>query len=89
MSFSGEVKEEISKLSNLANKEAVKYELLGYIITNNISTEKNKIKFCTESEYSINRYSKLLNNLQYSNHKIEIIGKKFCINGYKNRIKQY
>ena len=45
MSFSGEVKEEISKLSNLANKEAVKYELLGYIITNNISTEKNKIKF--------------------------------------------
>lgn len=39
MSFSGEVKEEISKLSNLANKEAVKYELLGYIITNNISAE--------------------------------------------------
>ena len=88
MSFSGEVKEEISKLSNLANKEAVKYELLGYIITNNISAEKNKIKFCTESEYSINRFSKLLNNLQYSNHKIEIIGKKFCISVNKPDISE-
>lgn len=88
MSFSGEVKEEISKLNNLANKEAVKYELLGYIITNNISAEKNKIKFCTESEYSINRYSKLLNNLQYSNHKIEIIGKKFCISVNKPDISE-
>ena len=88
MSFSGEVKEEISKLSNLANKEAVKYELLGYIITNNISAEKNKIKFCTESEYSINRFSKLLNNLQYSNHKIEIIGKKLCISVNKPDISE-
>ena len=88
MSFSGEVKEEISKLNNLANKEAVKYELLGYIITNNISAEKNKIKFCTESEYSINRFSKLLNNLQYSNHKIEIIGKKFCISVNKPDISE-
>ena len=79
MSFSSEVKEEISKLSNLANKEVVKYELLGYLSSNNISIEKNKIKFSTESEYSINRFSKLLNNLQYTNHRIEIIGKKFCI----------
>lgn len=79
MSFSCEVKEEISKLGNLANKEIVKYELLGYLATNNISIEKNKIKFSTENEYNINRYSKLLNNLQYTNHKIKLIGKKFCI----------
>ena len=32
MSFSTELKEEISKLDNLSNKEAVKYELIGYLI---------------------------------------------------------
>ncbi len=79
MSFSYEVKEEISKLSNLSNKEIVKYELLGYLASNNISIEKNKIKFSTESEYNINRFSKLLNNLKYTNYTIEVIGKKFCV----------
>ena len=33
MSFSGEIKEELSKLSNLKDKEAVYYELIGYLIT--------------------------------------------------------
>ena len=41
MSFSSEVKEEISKLGNLANKEIVKFELLGYLSSNNITIEKN------------------------------------------------
>lgn len=86
MSFSSEVKEEISKLSNLANKEVVKFELLGYLSSNNITIEKNKIKFSTESEYNINRFSKLLNNLQYTNHNIEMIGKKFCISVNKPEI---
>ena len=75
MSFSSEVKEEISKLGNLANKEIVKFELLGYLSSNNITIEKNKIKFSTESEYNINRFSKLLNNFQYTKQNIEVIGK--------------
>ena len=79
MSFSSEVKEEISKLSNLANKEIVKFELLGYLSSNNITIEKNKIKFSTESEYNINRFSKLLNNLQYTKQNIEVIGKSFAL----------
>ena len=79
MSFSSEVKEEISKITNLANKQSVKFELLGYLTTNNISIEKNKLKFYTESEYNINRFGKLLNNLLYTNYQIEIIGKLFCI----------
>lgn len=86
MSFSSEVKEEISKLSNLANKEVVKFELLGYLSSNNITIEKNKIKFSTESEYNINRFSKLLNNLQYTKQNIEVIGKKFCISVNKPEI---
>lgn len=79
MSFSSKVKEEITKMHNLANKEIVQYELLGYLLTNHINVEKNKLKFSTENEYNINRFSKLLNNLNYSNHSIEIIGKNFCI----------
>ena len=71
MSFSSEVKEEISKLSNLANKEIVKYELLGYVATNHVSIEKNKLKFSTENEYNINRFGKLLSNLNYANYEIE------------------
>ena len=44
MSFSSEVKEELNKLTNLANKEAVKYEFLGYLMTNHMTIEKNKMK---------------------------------------------
>ena len=37
MSFSTDVKEELSKLSNLANKDWVKAELYGYLNSNNVS----------------------------------------------------
>lgn len=79
MSFSSEVKEELNKLSNLANKDAVKYEFLGYCMTNHITIEKNKMKFSTENEYNINRFSKLLNNLQQTKYEIQIVGKTFSI----------
>ena len=79
MSFSKELKEEMSKTVNLSNKEAVKYELIGYLISSNISTEKNKIKFSTESEYNINRFSRLLNNMDITNYDITIQGKWFVI----------
>lgn len=83
MSFSSDVKEELSKLSNLANKEAVKYEFLGYLITSHISIEQGKkylkIRFSTENEYNINRFSKLLNNLQCKKYEIQITGKTFSI----------
>ncbi|MCI9087891.1 MAG: DNA-binding protein WhiA [Clostridia bacterium] len=79
MSFAGEVKEELNKLTNLANKEAVKYELLGYLMTNHMTIEKNKMRFSTENEYNINRFSKLLNNLQQTKYEIQIVGKTFSI----------
>ena len=62
MSFSTELKEEISKSEKLSNKENVKYELMGYLMSSNISEEKNKIKFSTENEYNINRFARLLSN---------------------------
>ena len=79
MSFSSEVKQELNKNSNLVNKEIVKNELIGYLISGNIEIgERSQIKFSTESDYNINRFSKLLANLDI-NHNIEIVGKNFVI----------
>lgn len=79
MSFSSEIKQELNKTSNLANKKQVKYELIGYLNSGNIDeTVKNTIKFSTESDYNINRFSKLLANLNM-NHNIEMSGKNFVI----------
>ena len=75
MSFSLEVKKELSKINNLNNKEEVKYELIGYMISNNFSTEKSKAKYSTENEYNINRFSKLLRNVNINDFSIEIQGK--------------
>ena len=45
MSFSSEIKEELSKLNTLSNKEIVKAELIGYLLSSNILITKNKIKY--------------------------------------------
>ena len=82
MSFSGEIKEELSKLSNLKDKKAVYYELIGYLITKNTKIEK-RIKYSTESEYNINRLNKLLNNLNIK-YDIEMQGKLYVISFSKN-----
>ena len=78
MSFSSDLKEELSKINNLNKKEEVKYELVGYLISKNTTITKNNIRYATESEYNINRFSKLLKNLDI-NHKIEFDGKSFII----------
>ena len=88
MSFSAELKEEISKIENLSNKEAVKYELIGYLISSNITVEENKIKFSTENEYNINRFAKLLNNMNISDYEIELQGKIFVITFSKRKVEE-
>ena len=88
MSFSSELKEEISKLENLSNKEAVKYELMGYLMSSNITEEKKKIKFSTENEYNINRFSRLLVNIGINNYNIEVQGNLFIITLNKSYIEK-
>ncbi len=78
MSFSAEVKKELSSISNLANKQEVKQELIGYLLSGNVYYIKNKIQFSTENDYNINRFSKLLSNLKIE-HNIQIKGKNFII----------
>ncbi len=86
MSFSSDIKQELNKNSNLANKEIVKNELIGYLISGNTNVINYKeIKFSTESDYNINRFSKLLSNLDI-NHKIDISGKSFVITVRTNDI---
>ena len=89
MSFSSELKEEISKSENLANKEAVKYELIGYLMSSNISEEDQYIKFSTENEYNINRFSRLLSNMNINKYDISVQGNLFVITvkrGYLSNI---
>lgn len=83
MSFSSEIKEELSKLNTLSNKEIVKAELIGYLLSSNIVISNNKIKYSTENEYNINRFNKLLKNLNID-YKIELQGKIYTIKFNKN-----
>ena len=78
-SFSYEIKKELSQLNNLAKKNEVKYELKGYLLSANIELLKNKIKFSTENEYNINRFGKLLKNVNINDYKIELQGKIYII----------
>ena len=88
MSFSLEVKQELSKINSLADKNNVKCELMGYLVTSNTSVQKNKVRFSTESQYNINRFSKLLNNLGFVNYDIKIQRNMYSIFINKNDIKE-
>ncbi|MBR3134795.1 MAG: DNA-binding protein WhiA [Clostridia bacterium] len=77
-SFSSQVKKELSEINNLSNKELVKAELMGYITTNSSK------KFSTSSQYNINRYSKLLNNIGENDFSISIKGNNYEIKTKNN-----
>lgn len=72
-SFSSNVKKEVSSINNLAKKELVKAELNGYLLTSTGNI------FTTENQYTINRYSKLLNNVGQDDYFVTLKGKVFCI----------
>ena len=44
MSFSSDLKEELSKIGNLNKKDEVKYELIGYLISKNASSFLFKLR---------------------------------------------
>jgi len=73
------MKEELSKIANLNDKQLVRHELIGYLISNNTTVDKNSITYSTVNEYNINRFSKLLSNLNILNFKIELKGKIYKI----------
>ena len=92
MSFSSDLKIELSKINNLKNKDEVQSEFFGYTSTIAGAKGKNKYKFSTESEYNINRFAKILSNININNYKIEVIGKKFSITfsyNFETKIQQF
>lgn len=88
MSFSKTIKEELSKISNFSDKKAIKFELLGYFMSNNTKFIQNEIKYATENEYNINRFAKILKNIEVENYKIELKGNTYHINIHKKNIKE-
>lgn len=63
MSFSSEVKEELSKVNNLKNKIILEAEFLGYILTGNTTNNEDVLEFVTENEFNIERFYRILFNL--------------------------
>jgi hypothetical protein len=64
MSFSSEVKEELSKQINYKDKLILQAEFLGYILTGNSNLNSDKIEYVTENEFNIEAFYKILFNLQ-------------------------
>ena len=64
MSFSSEIKEELSKVNNFKNKKILEAEFLGYILTGNTTSKDKKLEFITENDFNIERFYKILFNLE-------------------------
>jgi len=78
MSFSQDVKEELSKVKNLNNKNLLKAEFVGYMLTGNvdINSKSDYIEFNTENEFNIERFYKILFNLDIP-YEPEVNGKTY------------
>ena len=79
MSFSTDVKEELSKINNYTKKDSLRMELIGFLIIANTVVVGQKIRYSTESQYTINRFAKLLSNCGIMDYTIELQRKTFSI----------
>lgn len=79
MSFSTDVKEELSKINNYTKKDSLRMELIGFLMIANTVVVGQKIRYSTESQYTINRFAKLLSNCGIMDYTIELQGKTFSI----------
>ena len=76
MSFSSDIKEELSKVNNLKNKTILEAEFLGYILTGNTTNSRDVLEFITENEFNIERFYRILFNLEIE-YEPEVRGKVF------------
>lgn len=60
MSFSSEVKEELSKINTFSKNNLLESELVGYIYSANTNRDENQYEFITENEFNIERIYKIL-----------------------------
>lgn len=64
MSFSSNIKEELSRINNFKNPKILESELLGYILTGNTINNENILQIVTENEFNIERVYRILFNLK-------------------------
>lgn len=83
MSFSSEVKEELSKLNIFGNSDLLKSELFGYLLSANSNYIADNVEIITENEFNIERIYKILFKLEIE-YEPEIKGKV-----YKANIKKF
>ena len=76
MSFSAEVKEELSNINNYNKKDLLEAEFIGYLSSQNCIRENGYTKIFTENEFNIERIYKILFNLKID-YEPEIDGKKY------------
>ena len=84
MSFSSDIKEELSKVNNFKNKDILKAEFLGYILTANAVFDSNFIEYKTENEFNIEKFYKILFNLEIE-YEPRIDGKCYIASIKKNK----
>lgn len=83
MSFSTDIKEELSRVNNWKDKEILAGEFLGYVLTGNTLDNDNFLEFITENEFNIERFYKILFNLQID-YEPNVRGKVFVAKIFKN-----
>lgn len=80
MSFSSDLKEELSAINNFKNKDIIIAEFLGYILSSNTNFSSlgndELIEYITENEFNIERFYKILFALELE-YEPEIRGKVF------------
>ena len=86
MSFSYDVKEELSSFNNWKNEEFLKAEFFGYILTGNSVSNVDMIEYVTENEYNIERLYRILFNLKIE-YEPEIRGKCYVAKIEKKYVK--
>lgn len=85
MSFSSDIKEELSKVNNFNDREALKAEFLGYLLTWKINKQNENIEFLTENEFNVERFYKILFKLGL-NYEPETYGKYFKTSIFQNEL---
>lgn len=85
MSFSAEVKENLSQTENF-NSEVLTAELIGYVMSANFSETEDGFEFVTENEFNIEHFYKILFNLGID-YEAQIRGKCYVAKMKKEDIK--
>ena len=86
MSFSSEVKENLSKISNF-NNDLLISEFIGYIFSGNMIENEEYYEFVTENEFNIEHLYKILFNLKIE-YEPEVKGKCFIAQIHKKDVEK-